>query len=59
MKAVFAAALAVAPALASACPACARDATPHAALLVGALILAPYLIAGVVVRALRRAGGAS
>jgi len=59
MKAVLAAALATAPALASACPACARDATPHAALLIGALILAPYVVAGVVVRALRRAGGAS
>jgi hypothetical protein len=59
MRVVLAAALAVAPALASACPACARDTTSDAALIIGALILAPYVVAGVVVRALRRAGGAS
>ncbi len=42
------------PALAAACPACARDSTPRAALLVGAMIAAPYCIAAVVVRAIRR-----
>ena len=53
MKLVVALAVAVAPALVLACPACARDATPHVALLVGGMIAAPYAVALVVVRAIR------
>ncbi len=56
MKAVLAAAAALAPALALACPVCAQDRTPYAALIIGAMIAAPYLVAAVVVRAIRSAG---
>ena len=52
--AVLAAAL---PALAAACPVCARDTTPNAALLVGGMIVAPYVVALLVIRAIRGAGG--
>ncbi|GEJ56787.1 hypothetical protein [Anaeromyxobacter diazotrophicus] len=47
-------ALAAAPALAAACPACARDGAPHAWLLVAALVGFPYAVAAVVLRAVRR-----
>lgn len=57
------AALALAPTVASACPSCAaRGVSPGIGLLVGAMILTPYLVAGVVVRAIRRgerAGGSA
>jgi hypothetical protein len=56
MKRLLAAAVVLAPALARACPACARDEGPWAALLVGAMIAAPYVVAAVVVRAVRSAG---
>lgn len=56
MKAVLAAAAALAPSLALACPACAQDRTPYSALIIGAMIAAPYLVAAVVVRAIRSAG---
>jgi hypothetical protein len=56
MKRLLAAAFALAPSLAHACPACARDEGPWAALLVGAMIVAPYVVAAVVVRAVRSAG---
>ncbi len=56
MKAALALAGALAPAVALACPACARDASPNAALFIGAMILAPYLVAAVVIRAIRGAG---
>jgi hypothetical protein len=46
----------VAPALADACPVCARDDAPNAALLVGAMIAAPYVVAAVVIRAIRGGG---
>ncbi len=38
------------------CPACARDQSPYAALFIGAMIAAPYLVAAVVVRAIRSWG---
>jgi hypothetical protein len=58
MKRAFALAAAVAPALAAACPVCAEGDTPSAALLVGAMIAAPYVVAVLVIRAIRSAGGA-
>ena len=54
MRAALAVALAAAPALARACPVCARDSNPWAALLVAALIAAPYAVAALVYRAVRR-----
>ncbi len=57
MRLLLAAAGALAPTLALACPACARDESSWAALLVGAMIVAPYLVVAVVVRAIRSAGG--
>jgi hypothetical protein len=45
----------VPPALALACPACARDNTPWAALLIAGMIAVPYAVAAVVVRAIRTA----
>ena len=60
MRAAVAAVLSVAPALALACPVCARDSTPWAALLVAGLVAAPYAVAAAVFRAVRRGldGGA-
>jgi hypothetical protein len=56
-KVVIGVAAGLAPALASACATCARDQGSSAVLLlVGAMILAPYLVAAVVVRAIRAAG---
>jgi hypothetical protein len=52
--AILAAAL---PALAAACPVCARDSTPNAALLVAGMIAAPYVVAALVIRAIRGSGG--
>lgn len=48
-----AAAAALAPAAAWACPSCGRDAAEGTLLLVAAMIAAPYLIAAVVIRAVR------
>jgi len=48
-------ALCAAPAVAAACPACARDAGPYAWLWIGGMIAAPYAIAWWVVRAIRGA----
>jgi hypothetical protein len=50
-------ALTLAPALAAACPVCARDEVPNAALLVAGMIAAPYVVAALVIRAIRGAGG--
>jgi hypothetical protein len=36
-----------------ACPVCARDGTPHSALLLGAMIAVPYAIAALAVYAIR------
>jgi hypothetical protein len=57
MKLALAAAAAFAPALAFACPVCAEGEAPNAALLVGAMIAAPYVVAALVIRAIRSAGG--
>ncbi len=46
--------LALLPTLAAACPACARDGSPHLAEIVGAKLLVPFALAGGVVWALRR-----
>jgi hypothetical protein len=56
MKTVLAAACALAPSLALACPSCAGDRTPYAALIIGAMIAAPYVVASVVIRAIRAGG---
>lgn len=55
MKLALALAVAVGPALALACPACARDGTPHLALLIGSMIAAPYAVAALVLRGIRGA----
>jgi hypothetical protein len=44
------------PALAIACPVCARDGTPHIALLLGAMIAVPYAIAALALYAIRGGG---
>lgn len=56
MRLLAAATGVLAPALALACPVCAQDRSPYSALLVGAMIVAPYLVAAVVIRAIRSAG---
>jgi hypothetical protein len=55
MRWVAGLALALGPALAFPCPACARDTSPGAWLLVAGLIAAPYAVALGVVGAVRRA----
>jgi len=45
-----------APAVALACPVCARDGTPHIALLLGAMIAVPYAIAALALYAIRGGG---
>ena len=57
MKTALALAMALVPALALACPVCARDQSPTSALLVGGMIVAPYVVAALVIRAIRAAGG--
>jgi hypothetical protein len=57
MKAAIAVAVVLAPALAVACPVCAGDQNPSSALLVGGMIAAPYVVAALVIRAIRAAGG--
>jgi len=56
MKIALALATWAAPALAIACPACARDATRGTVLLVAAMIAAPYAIAWAVLRVVRGGG---
>ncbi len=53
MKLAIALTLLGIPSLCLACPACARDSTPHLALLLGAMIAAPYAVAAVVLHAIR------
>jgi len=53
MRSPLAALLALAPALARACPACARDAGPLAALYIAGMIGVPYLIGWLAIRAIR------
>jgi hypothetical protein len=56
MKAVLGLASLLAPALAAACPVCARGDTPNAALFIAGMIAAPYVVAAVVIRAIRGGG---
>jgi hypothetical protein len=58
MKLALAVAVAIgsAPAAALACPVCARDGTPHLALLLGAMIAVPYAVAALAVYAIRGGG---
>jgi hypothetical protein len=56
MRRVLAALAALAPTLAQACPVCATDQGRNAALYVGAMIAAPYVVAAVVIRAIRAGG---
>jgi len=44
------------PAVALACPVCARDGTPHLALVLGAMIAVPYAVAALAVYAIRGGG---
>ena len=57
MRTVLALAIALSPAVALACPVCARDQSPTSALLVGGMIAAPYVVAALVIRVIRAAGG--
>jgi hypothetical protein len=56
MKLALAVVAGTAPLLAVACPSCARDGTPHLALLLAAMIAAPYVVALLVVNAIRGGG---
>lgn len=56
-KLVAGLALCAAPPAALACATCARDQGSGALLLVLAMIVAPYVVAAVVIRAVRAAGG--
>jgi hypothetical protein len=56
VKAAVALAVALAPALALACPVCAQDRTPYAAVIILGMIAAPYVVAAVVIRAIRAEG---
>jgi hypothetical protein len=49
-------ALAILTAPALACPVCARDGTPHLALLLGAMIAVPYAVAALALYAIRGVG---
>jgi len=49
-------AIAIAPAVALACPACSRDGTPQLALLLGAMIAVPYAVVALAVYAIRGGG---
>jgi hypothetical protein len=56
MKLALFLAIASAPAVALACPVCARDGTPHFALLLGAMIAVPYAVVALAVYAIRGGG---
>ena len=53
MKLALLLAIASCPALALACPVCARDGTPHLALVLGAMIAVPYAVAALALYAIR------
>jgi predicted Kef-type K+ transport protein len=53
MKALLVLTATLAPALALACPSCARDASPLAGLFIAGMIGAPYAIGYLAVRAIR------
>lgn len=52
-KLALAVALGIAPALAIACPVCARDDTPQLALWLGGMIAVPYVVVTLVLLAIR------
>jgi hypothetical protein len=54
MKPLLALTTFLAPALAQACPSCARDTGPFTALFIAGMIGAPYAIGYLAVRAIRR-----
>ena len=54
MRSILAAALLAGPALARACPSCARDTSPWAPYLIGSMILLPWAVGLAVFRVLRR-----
>jgi hypothetical protein len=54
MRPVLILVAALAPSLALACPSCARDAGPLAALFIAGMIGAPYAVGYLAVRAIRR-----
>jgi hypothetical protein len=56
MKLALAFAIWSTPAIALACPVCARDGTPHIALLLGAMIAVPYAVAALALYAIRGGG---
>ena len=57
MRPILAAVAALAPAVALACPSCARDTGPLAALFIAGMIGAPYAIGWLAVRARRDRDG--
>ena len=57
MRRILAAVAALAPAVALACPSCARDTGPLAALFIAGMIGAPYAIGWLAVRAIRDSDG--
>jgi hypothetical protein len=57
MKPLLSTLAVLAPVLAVACPVCGAGDRPNAALFIGAMIVAPYVVAAVVIRAIRSAGG--
>jgi hypothetical protein len=57
MKRLIALGVALSPAIAVACPVCARDNGAYTALFIGAMIVAPYIVVAVAIRAIRSAGG--
>jgi hypothetical protein len=56
MKLALLLAAASTPALALACPVCARDGTPHLAVVLGAMIAVPYAVAALALYAIRGGG---
>jgi hypothetical protein len=56
MKLALTLAIWSAPAVALACPVCARDGTPHFAILLGAMIAVPYAVAAFALYAIRSSG---
>ncbi|HWE25346.1 MAG TPA: hypothetical protein VG496_15520 [Myxococcales bacterium] len=57
MKLALAFAFCAAPAVALACPVCARDGTPHIALLLAGMIAVPYAVVALAMYAIRSIGG--
>jgi hypothetical protein len=56
MKLALAVAIWSVPSVALACPVCARDGTPHVAVLLGAMIAVPYAVAALALYAIRSIG---